>query len=832
MVTLGTWMVQTPTGLVPGGTVEQQEGTFMHEFGHTLGLGHGGEVAPRTGTLNGGADAMKITGIANTADITIGMDVSAADLPFGAVVTDIHDHDILISKPAGKSGVVERLFFEDNVNYKPNYHSIMNYVWQTPYNKKTRDAAFTSGWRLNYSISVFHDLDETQLDETKGIGGDPSHDVGIDFNADKDAYFRFVPEGGRADYNGLNGSNDTKLPLDLNNDRDASGQPILSTLKSYQDWPNIVYSFQDTHDASDGVHATGDVDELTREMVDDSDVVFYQAPQGNGADSVTLRRNGANLELVDDATHNVVDSVDVNVARLVRVIGADGEDDKLTVDFSGGNPFPRDGVNFFGGTGAGTNTLAFAGTLPTSPVFTQDGTPANGTLDFNGSKIVFSDLQFVKGVTPKVTTVHVSAASINENDQVTLNGDFLDAGLLASHTIAVNWGDGVTDSPVALTVGARTFSVSHRYLDDNPTNTASDTNTITVTITDDDSLTGTGTTSTTVNNIKPVLTTLTINVSSGDNIKEGDPIKISGTFTDVGTRDTHTVTINWDDGINTVATLTESNGSGSFTATHAITSGGIYTATATLRDDDTGSASASKTLFVTGVGVHQVGPYKSLQVVGTNGNDVVTIDTQGKTNFSVKAGFLAKKERIVPTAGITLIQVVLRNGNDTAKVYPSILVPAVIDGGAGDDKIDGDNASNVLIGGAGKDTLVGGTARNILIGGLGADALTGSGGDDILIGGTTSYDSGIDDNKLANDLALLKMLQEWNSTRTAAERVLNLTNGTGAILSGSGLSLKSGTTVQNDRDKDTLIGAAGTDWFFYDGYDLITDPKTDKKFSN
>ena len=35
MVTLGKWRT-------PGGTVKQQAGTFMHEFGHTLNLGHGG----------------------------------------------------------------------------------------------------------------------------------------------------------------------------------------------------------------------------------------------------------------------------------------------------------------------------------------------------------------------------------------------------------------------------------------------------------------------------------------------------------------------------------------------------------------------------------------------------------------------------------------------------------------------------------------------------------------------------------------------------------------------------------------------------------------------
>ncbi|MCA9127216.1 MAG: right-handed parallel beta-helix repeat-containing protein [Planctomycetales bacterium] len=87
-VTLGGWNTS-------GGTQDQQKGTFMHELGHTLGLGHGG--AP-----------------------------------------------------------------EDGTNYKPNYYSVMNYLWQNP--SPTRN-----GWRIDYSSVNFGNLDEANLDEAAGV---------------------------------------------------------------------------------------------------------------------------------------------------------------------------------------------------------------------------------------------------------------------------------------------------------------------------------------------------------------------------------------------------------------------------------------------------------------------------------------------------------------------------------------------------------------------------------------------------------------------------------------------------------------------------------------
>ena len=81
----------TPTDDIPG-TPDQQAGTFMHELGHTLGLQHGGDQ------VDLGPD-----GIPNSGD--------------------------------------ENVY---RYNYKPNYHSVMNYTGR--FRRQT-----TSGWGLDYS---------------------------------------------------------------------------------------------------------------------------------------------------------------------------------------------------------------------------------------------------------------------------------------------------------------------------------------------------------------------------------------------------------------------------------------------------------------------------------------------------------------------------------------------------------------------------------------------------------------------------------------------------------------------------------------------------------
>jgi PKD domain/RTX calcium-binding nonapeptide repeat (4 copies) len=474
--------------------------------------------------------------------------------------------------------------------------------------------------------------------------------------------------------------------------------------------------------------------------------------------------------------------------------------------------------------GAGTDFLTFGPNPPANITYTPDanGLSGYGTLDAGGMPIRFAGLEFVDSVAPRVTGMQLDRTTINENDVATLTGTFADPGAYSTHSVAIGWGDGTSDPIAPLGLGARSFVTSHRYFDDNPTGTPSDQIAITVTLTDNDNLTGTSTTPITVDNVLLVITSVSGSAPSSTPATEGAPVTLSGAFTDVGTRDTHTATVDWGDGKITAAQVTESGGSGTFQAQHAFTSGGIYTVKVTITDDDTGVVNATVTMFVTGVGVQTINGRVTLVAVGTAGDDSLDIN-QANGEFVVHASFLSSL-RTIPVAGIQLIEVVLLAGNDTATIANNIELPSVMDGGAGDDKLIGGGGPNILIGGRGNDTLIGGRGRNMLIGGLGADRLVGNVGDDILIAGSTRYDSGPDLAKLANDAILMQLLAEWNSTRSYEQRIANLRAGAGPILGGAGVSLSKGTTVFDDTAFDRLTGAGGQNWFFFDPTrDQVTD---------
>jgi len=94
-----------------------------------------------------------------------------------------------------------------------------------------------------------------------------------------------------------------------------------------------------------------------------------------------------------------------------------------------------------------------------------------------------------------------------------------------------------------------------------------------------------------------------------------------------------------------------------------------------------------------------------------------------------------------------------RGGGDVLSAAPGIMLPAIVVGGGGNDRITGGGGADAIDGGPGRDVLsglggddhlsggpgidnlVGGEGNDVLNGGAGRDTLSGEAGDDTLTGG-------------------------------------------------------------------------------------------------
>ncbi len=398
---------------------------------------------------------------------------------------------------------------------------------------------------------------------------------------------------------------------------------------------------------------------------------------------------------------------------------------------------------------------------------------------------------------------------VDEGGTATLTGT-LDGSSSGPHTVQIDWGDGSSDT-LNLLAGVDVFSVDHPYLDDDPTGTPADDYSVLVTVVDDVGGETTAGAIVTVNNVAPVIGELTSSAASLGDVAEGETVEITGSFTDVGTLDTHTAVIDWGDGTTSAAVVDEDAGAGSLSASHVYAAGGIYEIQVTLTDDDTGGDAAAAAAVISGAGVHD----GVLQIIGTRGNDRVKINQQGNGTMKVHAGFLNArgKQRSFDAADIEKIVILLGDGNDRAQLSGNIDLITLIDGGGGNDHIKAGGGPSVLLGSDGNDRLIGGSNNDMLVGGEGRDRLVGGPGEDILIGGSTVFD--VDDEALTASFAepLLAILAEWNAGTDQATRKANI-DGTSGGAGLNGVSyLQVGTTVIDDNAQDKITGSSGEDWY-------------------
>lgn len=182
------------------------------------------------------------------------------------------------------------------------------------------------------------------------------------------------------------------------------------------------------------------------------------------------------------------------------------------------------------------------------------------------------------------TLNNVAATSpIDENDSTTLTGDIDDLDE-DGMSLVVDWGDGSVMT-YTYSSGTTAFTETHQYLDDDPTATPTDMYNITLVLSDGNGGVATGATAVTVNNVSPVASVM----ANPTTVEVNNPVDFTGTFTDVGTLDTHTFA--WGFGDGNVA-------SGTLTPTHTYTATGDYLVLLSVEDDDLGVGIAAITITV------------------------------------------------------------------------------------------------------------------------------------------------------------------------------------------------------------------------------------------
>jgi hypothetical protein len=143
----------------------------------------------------------------------------------------------------------------ENFNYKPNYVSVMNYAYELngiPY-AAAPGSNVVAGFRLDYSGQALPTLDESNLNESAGVGGS-ANDTDIILFGNADIYPHIFNEGpsyGPIDWNGNGSTTDTGVQEDfdyaflqtgdtcLNNPPPAS---CLYPLRGFNDWAYIKQS--------------------------------------------------------------------------------------------------------------------------------------------------------------------------------------------------------------------------------------------------------------------------------------------------------------------------------------------------------------------------------------------------------------------------------------------------------------------------------------------------------------------------------------------------------------------------------------------------------------
>ena len=143
----------------------------------------------------------------------------------------------------------------DEINYKPNYVSVMNYLFQND--------GYNIGRALDFSYGNCFDLNEASLNESEGIG-DFYDTVWVSSNG------TLCRSGGywEIDWN-YDGNVTDSVQVNVNNHVSLGYNSTADeNLTDYDDWANLAYRFRGTLGFADGQHPELPDEELTAEIAE------------------------------------------------------------------------------------------------------------------------------------------------------------------------------------------------------------------------------------------------------------------------------------------------------------------------------------------------------------------------------------------------------------------------------------------------------------------------------------------------------------------------------------------------------------------------------------
>jgi Ca2+-binding RTX toxin-like protein len=125
-----------------------------------------------------------------------------------------------------------------------------------------------------------------------------------------------------------------------------------------------------------------------------------------------------------------------------------------------------------------------------------------------------------------------------------------------------------------------------------------------------------------------------------------------------------------------------------------------------------------------------------LTINGADGNEKIDVTLEGgQVVVRVKGQANRRATESFAPGSVNRIVINARAGNDHVDVSEDLTVPALIDGGAGNDKLNGGGGGDTILGGAGNDDIDGRAGDDRLEGQDGNDKLFGGAGNDTLLGG-------------------------------------------------------------------------------------------------